>query len=100
MARLSRVSKDYYQLIIIISSMLSSAWEAENRATKTFLIEQDKYTIYPGRQIYLSSNKKIFDQKNFLNNKIKNNLRKRKIFQKKFLKKNFSFEKKSENFWK
>ena len=34
--------------------------------------QQDKYKMDPGRQIYLSNNKKIFGQKWFWNNKIKN----------------------------
>ena len=33
--------------------------------------KQDKYTMDPGRQIYLSDNKKNFGQKLFWNNKIK-----------------------------
>ena len=32
--------------------------------------KQDKYTVDPGRQIYISNKKKYFGQKWFLNNKI------------------------------
>ena len=42
-------------------------------------MKQDKYTMDPGRQIYLSNNKNIFGQKWYLNNKIKE-ISKKNIF--------------------
>ena len=74
-------------------------------------MKQDKYTMDPGRQIYLSNNKKNVGQKWFLNKKIKKyfqkfffsekKLGKTKFGKKDFLTKKIFSEKKFEkNLWK
>ena len=60
-----------------------------------FIYKQDKYTMEPGRQIYLSNIKKKFGQKWFLNNKSKDfsaNIKvKTKFGEKNFRKKKYIF---------
>ena len=62
---------------------------AENGNWPIFMAKQDKYTMNPGRQIYLSDSIRIFGQNWFLNNKIKKKFqRKNLILQKNWEKQN------------
>ena len=70
---------------------------------------QDKYTMDPGRQVYLNNKKIIFVQKYFWTTKSKKcsgkfffsekNLGNDKIWDNKFLKKNFFSKKFEKDFW-